>query len=152
MPLILFIDFVVVVVLVTVYKRRGLEAVLPYFVFIITLMPDECRINLGGLFDLYTRRLALIVLAILFYSASRQGADSRLSAQESDVSSRRMGAGFDLVLDRGYHQRQAVAGAGFGVLPSLLHHLKDGQQCPHNFPDRLRHGGGDDGLLCFWAA
>ena len=73
MPLIILIDFAVVVVLVTVYKRRGLEAVLPYFVFIITLMPDECRINLGGLFDLYTRRLAFIVLAILFYSASRRG-------------------------------------------------------------------------------
>lgn len=73
MPLILFIDFVVVMVLVTVYKHRGLEAVLPYFVFIITLMPDECRVNLGGLFDLYTRRLALIVLAILFYSARGRG-------------------------------------------------------------------------------
>jgi hypothetical protein len=73
MFLILLIDFVVVVVLVTVYKRKGLEAVLPYFVFIITLVPDECRINLNGLFDLYTRRLALVVLAILFFTASRKG-------------------------------------------------------------------------------
>jgi hypothetical protein len=72
MPLILFIDFVLVVVLVTVYKRRGLEAVLPYFVFIVTLLPDECRITLPGLFDLRAQRIAIITLAILFFTSKKR--------------------------------------------------------------------------------
>ncbi len=66
MFLILAINIVVVVVLVSVIQRKGLERALPYFVFAVTLLPEECRIELPGLFDLYTHRLALIVLAIFF--------------------------------------------------------------------------------------
>ena len=72
MLLILVIDLIVVLGLFNVGRRRGLEAALPYFVFIVTLLPEECRIRWPGLFDLYTHRLALIVLAILFFSSPKR--------------------------------------------------------------------------------
>lgn len=72
MLLILVIDVIVVLVLIYEGKRGGLDAALPYFVFIVILLPEECRIQLPGLFDLYTHRLALIVLAILFFSSSKR--------------------------------------------------------------------------------
>ena len=71
MGLICAIDVVVVFTLVSVAKRRGLERALPLFVFFLTLIPNECRI-VTGVFDLYTYRLALIALAILFFSQRRK--------------------------------------------------------------------------------
>ena len=99
MPLILFIDFVLVVVLVTVYKRRGLEAVLPYFAFIVTLVPDECRITLPGLFDLRAQRVAVIMLAILFFK-SRRRSQTLYSTQTPDGRQLGMGPCFNFCIDR----------------------------------------------------
>ena len=72
MFLILAINSVVLVVLIGVIRRQGLEQALPYFVFAVTLLPEECRIKLPGLFDLYTHRLALIILAIFFLVSQRK--------------------------------------------------------------------------------
>lgn len=72
MLLIVLIDVLIVATLVTVATRRGLEEALPYFAFIITLVPDECRIALPGLFDLRAQRVAVIVLAILFFKSRRK--------------------------------------------------------------------------------
>lgn len=73
MLLICAIDLIVVITLVVLANRRGLEHALPPFVFFVTLLPEECRIPLPGLFDLYTHRLALIVLAILFFTGKKKG-------------------------------------------------------------------------------
>ncbi len=60
------IDIVVLFTLISVAKRRGLERALPVFAFCLVLIPDDCRIVVPGLFDLYTHRLSLIVLTVLF--------------------------------------------------------------------------------------
>ena len=60
--------------LVSVATRRGLERALPTFVFFLTLIPNECRLVIPGLFDLYTRRLALILLAVLFFTKRKRSA------------------------------------------------------------------------------
>lgn len=72
MWLIFCIDAAVVGTLIGVYKRRGLEATLPYFAFIVTLLPEECRVPIPGVFDLYGHRLALILLAIFFLSSGKR--------------------------------------------------------------------------------
>lgn len=72
MLVIVLIDVLIVATLVIVAIRRGLEEALPYFAFIITLIPDECRIALPGLFDLRAQRVAVIVLAILFLASRRK--------------------------------------------------------------------------------
>jgi hypothetical protein len=72
MFLILTIDAIVIITLISVARRGGVEKALPYFVFVATLLPEECRIRLPGLFDLYTHRLALIVLIVLFFSGKRR--------------------------------------------------------------------------------
>src|ERR1700722_12845123 len=72
MWLICAIDIFVIFTLVSIAKKRGLEHALPFFVFVLTLVPGECRLVIPGLFDLYTRRLALLVLAFLFFSQSKK--------------------------------------------------------------------------------
>ena len=62
------IDLVVLATLIGVVKRRGLERALPVFAFFLVLIPDDCRIVVPGLFDLYAHRLALIVLTVLFFT------------------------------------------------------------------------------------
>jgi len=71
MLLILAINAVIVVVLVGIATRKGLEAALPFFAFVVTLLPDECRIQVPGL-SLYAHRVALIVLTILFIKARKK--------------------------------------------------------------------------------
>lgn len=68
MLIIFLVNIIVVAVLVGIANRRGVEAALPFFAFAVTLVPEECRIPVPGL-SLYTHRLALIVLAILFFRA-----------------------------------------------------------------------------------
>jgi hypothetical protein len=82
MLLIFAIDLVVILVLVGVAKRRGLEAALPYFAFIVTLLPEECRIPIPGLFDLYGHRLALVIVAILFFSSGVPKTNSPLPLKQ----------------------------------------------------------------------
>lgn len=66
MLLVLIIDLVVVATLVSVAARKGLEQALPYFVFFVVLLPEESRVRLSGFFDLYTHRVALATLLVLF--------------------------------------------------------------------------------------
>jgi hypothetical protein len=67
MGLVLAIDLIVVFTLVSVAARKGLEQALPYFVFFVVLLPEESRIRLEGAFDLYTHRVALATLLVLFF-------------------------------------------------------------------------------------
>jgi hypothetical protein len=71
MWLICAIDVLVVFTLVRLATKHGLERALPAFVFFLTLIPGECRI-VTGVFDLYTSRLALIVLAALFFTKRKK--------------------------------------------------------------------------------
>jgi hypothetical protein len=66
MGLILAIDFVVVAGLIGITVTRGLERALPFFVFVTLFFPDNSAILLPGVFNLTTRRLAIIVLVVLF--------------------------------------------------------------------------------------
>lgn len=66
MLLVIIIDLIVVASLVWVASRKGVEHALPYFVFFVVLLPEESRIKLEGAFDLYTHRVALAVLLVLF--------------------------------------------------------------------------------------
>ena len=66
MLLVLIIDLVAIATLVSVAARKGLEQTLPYFVFLVVLLPEESRIKLEGVFDLYTHRIALATLLVLF--------------------------------------------------------------------------------------
>lgn len=68
------VDIIVLVTLINVGTRRGLERALPVFAFFITLLPEECHIPLPGLFDLYTHRLALIVMTVLFCAKNKRSA------------------------------------------------------------------------------
>lgn len=72
MPLIVIIDAIVVVILVGVAMRRGMEAALPFFVFFVTVLPLECRITIPGFFDVSAQRVSLIVLAILFFKTRKK--------------------------------------------------------------------------------
>lgn len=63
---ILVLDAIVILVLVYVASRHGLAASLPYFVFFAITIPDQSQFKLPGLFDLTTRRLAIVVLFFLF--------------------------------------------------------------------------------------
>ena len=78
MPLILAIDLLVILVLIRSARRSGPEGALPCFVFIATLLPDECRVVLPGLFDLTSRRLALTVLLILFLTSQKKSGSSQI--------------------------------------------------------------------------
>jgi hypothetical protein len=73
MALTLIIDVVVVAVLAFIALTKGVEAALPFFVFVVTLVPGESKIAIPGLFDLTTARLAIIVL-LGFYFVPGKGA------------------------------------------------------------------------------
>lgn len=66
MTLILIIDVIVVGVLVGLTLTRGLERALPFFVFVVVLVPWQSKIVITGLFDLTTQRIALIILIGLY--------------------------------------------------------------------------------------
>lgn len=78
MPLVIAIDLIVVGTLVFVALSKGVEEALPYFVFFAVLLPEESRIRLGGAFDLYTTRLALITLFLLFLFRRKRTNNRRL--------------------------------------------------------------------------
>lgn len=78
MLLILAIDIVIVLALVFCARKRGIEGALPCFVFIATLVPDECRVVLPGLFDLTSRRLALTVLLLLYLFSRKKRTVGRI--------------------------------------------------------------------------
>ena len=66
MLLVLFIDLVIIGSLVWVAARKGLEQALPYFVFFVVLLPEESRIRVEGALDVYSHRVALVTLLLLF--------------------------------------------------------------------------------------
>ncbi len=65
MPYIL--NSLIVIILIIVTHRKGLEFVLPIFIFIIIIVPIESLIRIPGLFDLNAQRISLITLFILFF-------------------------------------------------------------------------------------
>jgi len=72
MLLICVIDVLVVAILVYIATTKSLEAALPFFVFVLTLVPGESRIPLPGLFDLTTQRVATIVLLALYLAFGKK--------------------------------------------------------------------------------
>ena len=60
------IDVAVVVVLLYVGSRKGIEAILPLFAFVVVLVPGESVIPLPGLFTITTQRVALATLTTLY--------------------------------------------------------------------------------------
>ena len=66
MGLIYTIDALVVVMLIAIAARRGVEHALPFVAFIFVLVPRDAAITIPGLFDLTTQRILLGVLALLY--------------------------------------------------------------------------------------
>src|SRR4051794_10384373 len=66
MLLITAINLLLVGTLVIVTARRGFEATLPYAAFFLSVLPQESRIRLSGTFDLYSSRVVLVTLLLLF--------------------------------------------------------------------------------------
>ena len=73
MALVILIDFVLLIGLVYLTVSKGLEAALPFFVFVTILVPGESAIPLPGLFGLTTQRFAVMVLIVLYLVFGRRG-------------------------------------------------------------------------------
>lgn len=82
MSIVVIIDLVVVGTLVYFAMRKGLAEALPYFVFFAVVLPQESRIRLAGAFDLYTTRLALITLLVLFLIRRKQTSSNPLPLKQ----------------------------------------------------------------------
>jgi|GEM_PF-860546 O-antigen ligase len=80
MGLILSIDFIVVSVLAGLTLTKGIERALPFFAFVVVLVPWQSKIALPGLFDLNTQRLALMTL-IGLYILTRMSRSRALSTR-----------------------------------------------------------------------
>lgn len=72
MALILILGAVVTVALIVGALRFGFERTLPLAAFLLVIFPNECQINLSGLFDLTTQRLIVIILLTLYLGAGRR--------------------------------------------------------------------------------
>jgi O-Antigen ligase len=66
MTLVLIIDFLVVAGLVGLTLTKGLEWTLPFFAFALVFFPGESIIQLPGLFNLTTQRVAIATIVILY--------------------------------------------------------------------------------------
>lgn len=77
MLLILIIDVIVVGGLVFLTMTKGLERALPFFAFVVVLLPDQCSIPLPGAFRITAQRIALVTLFALFLVAGRRGQKGR---------------------------------------------------------------------------
>jgi hypothetical protein len=66
MALIVAIDLIMVGALVAIALTKGLERTLPFFVFLLIVIPEECKIQFSGLFDLSTQRLLLVTFCSLY--------------------------------------------------------------------------------------
>jgi len=73
MALVILIDVVLLIGLVYLTVSKGLEAALPFFVFVTILVPGESAIPLPGLFGLTTQRFAVMVLIVLYLVFGRRG-------------------------------------------------------------------------------
>jgi hypothetical protein len=66
MALVIAIDLIVVACLVGLTLTKGFERTLPFFAFLVILLPGEARIDVGDLFMLTTTRLVIATLAVLY--------------------------------------------------------------------------------------
>ena len=71
MGLILAIDLFVVGALVTIALTKGFESALPFFAFVITVVPSESVVPLSGFFALTTQRVAIVALVVLWLCLPR---------------------------------------------------------------------------------
>lgn len=82
MLVVILIDAVIIATLATVAARHGLEKALPYFAFFVVLLPEESRLSFAGAFDLYSRRLALATLLVLFFVYRKKDAIRQIPMAE----------------------------------------------------------------------
>lgn len=73
MALVVIIDLVVIGVLVAVALTKGLEATLPFFAALLIMLPIQSKIEVPGLFDLTSSRIAIIVVAGLYLALGKKG-------------------------------------------------------------------------------
>jgi O-antigen ligase len=71
------IDVFVIVTLVGRAARCGIEGTLAYATLLITILPDECRIEVPVL-NLHAHRIVVVVLAVLFFRAARKRSNPSL--------------------------------------------------------------------------
>lgn len=65
MILVIILDFLVVFTLLAVAMQKGFTATLPVAAFFLVLFPEESKISIGGLFDITTQRLVVLMLFFL---------------------------------------------------------------------------------------
>lgn len=66
MLLVLGLDLAVVVGLLVLWKRKGIEACLPLAAFCLIFFPEESKLSISGMFDITTQRLVTLVLFCLY--------------------------------------------------------------------------------------
>lgn len=66
MLLVLGLDVVVVVSLLVLWKRKGIEGCLPLAAFCLIFFPEESKLPISGLFDITTQRLVTLILLCLY--------------------------------------------------------------------------------------
>lgn len=76
MILVVTIQLAVVIILVGITAAKGLERALPFFVFVVTIVPGACGIPIPGLFVLTTQRTALLTLLTLFIVVGKRNGKS----------------------------------------------------------------------------
>ncbi|GGA59913.1 hypothetical protein GCM10011507_09330 [Edaphobacter acidisoli] len=72
MILVIILDFLVVVTLLVVAMQKGFTATLPVAAFFLVLFPEESKISIGGLFDITTQRLVVLMLFFLVLLMTKQ--------------------------------------------------------------------------------
>jgi hypothetical protein len=73
MALPIIISLLVVGTLVAIALTKDLEATLPYFAALLILLPIQSKIEIPGLFDLTSSRIAIITLAGLYLLLGKKG-------------------------------------------------------------------------------
>jgi hypothetical protein len=73
MALIIVIMVLAVAILVGITVTQGVEAALPFFTFLVILLPGEVRIDFGDLFVLTATRLAIGLLLVLYFVFGTMG-------------------------------------------------------------------------------
>lgn len=66
MALVIAIMVIAAAALLAISLIKGVEGALPFFVFLMIIIPEECKIELSGLFDLHVQRLLLVAFFLLY--------------------------------------------------------------------------------------
>lgn len=69
---ILIVDVVVVLTLLYLALNKGVENALPFFTFVLIVVPGTSQLTIPGLFGLTTQRLAIIVLGVLYFALGKR--------------------------------------------------------------------------------